>query len=93
VEYIRASVGAIGIVIIILMLFPTLITLILTKLAFGMLSGAAEILGCEREKRIISELASINGFLLALAAICSVCMIFIITLFVKCSSAAGGGVI
>ena len=91
VEYIRASVGVIGIVVIILMLLPTLITLILTKLAFGMLSGAAEILGCEREKRIISELASINGFLLALAAICSVCLIFIMTLFVKCSSAAGGG--
>jgi len=91
VEYIRASVGVIGIVAIILMLAPTLVTLIMTKLSFGLLSGAAEILGCESEKKIISELASINGFLLALAAICSVSLIFIMTLFVKCSSASGGG--
>lgn len=91
VEYIRASVGVVGIVAIILMLVPTLVTLLLSKLAFGLLEGAADILGCTNEKKMITELSGINGFLLALAAICSVCLIFIMTLFVKCSAAAGGG--
>ena len=91
VEYIRSSVGVVGIVAIILMLVPTLVTLLLSKLAFGLLECAADILGCANEKKMISELAGINGFLLALAAICSVCLIFIMTLFVKCSAATGGG--
>lgn len=93
IEYIRASVGIIGIVAIILMLVPTLITLLVTKLVFGLLGGAADILGCGSEKKIITELASINGFLLAVSCICSVCFIFIMTIFAKCSAAAGGGLI
>ena len=93
VEYIRATVGIVGIAVVIIMIAPTLVTLVLTKLSFGILSGAAELLGCDAEKKIISELASINGFLLSLAAITSVCLIFIITIFVKCSSAVGGGAI
>jgi stage III sporulation protein AE len=91
VEYIRASIGTVGIVAIILMLAPTLITLILAKFAFGLLEGAADILGCSTEKKVISELSSINGFLLAVSAICSVCLIFIMAMFAKCSAAAGGG--
>jgi stage III sporulation protein AE len=90
VEYIRASIGIVGIMAVILMLIPTLITLLLTRLVFFLLEGAADILGASNEKRILSELSSINGFLLALASISSVSLIFIIAIFAKCSSAAGG---
>lgn len=91
IEYIRAAVGTVGIATILLMLMPTLITLLLTKLVFSMLMGAADILGCAAEKKLISEMSSINGFLLASAAICSVCFIFILAIFARCASAAGGG--
>ena len=91
IEYIRAAVGTVGIATILLMLLPTLITLLLTKLVFSILSGAAEILGCTAEKKLISELAAINGFLLASAAVCSVCFIFILAIFARCASAVGGG--
>ncbi len=90
VEYIRATVGVVGIIAIVLMVVPTIITLLLTKFVFSLLTGAADVLGCGTEKKIIGELASINGFLLASASICSVCLIFIMTLFAKCSSALGG---
>ena len=91
VEYIRAGVGVIGVVVIILLLLPTLLTLLVTKYAFSLASGAADILGCRVEGKLIEELSSINGFLLASAAICSVCFIIVITLFAKCTSALGGG--
>lgn len=88
VEYIRAGVGVIGVVVIILLLLPTLLTLLVTKYAFSLASGAADILGCGTEGRLISELSGINGFLMASACICSVTLIFILTVFAKCSAAA-----
>lgn len=87
VEYIRAGVGVMGIVIIILLLLPTLLTLLVTKYAFSLASGAADILGCSAEGRLINELSGINGFLLASACICSVTLIFLLTFLAKCSSA------
>ena len=92
VEYIRSSVGVVGIIGVVLMVLPTVITLLLTKLMLSLASGAAEILGCGREGKIIGELAGINGFLLAAACICSVTFIFLLTIFAKCSSAVGGGI-
>ncbi len=92
IEYIRSSVGVIGIIAVILMVLPTVITLLLTKLVLSLASGAADILGCSREGKVIGELAGINGFLLAAACICSVTFIFLLTLFAKCSSAVGGGI-
>ena len=92
IEYIRASIGIVGIVAIILTVVPTLVTLILSKFAFELLEAAADILGCPTEKKIIKELSGINGFLLAVAAICSVCLIFLVALFAKCSAATGGGI-
>lgn len=90
VEYIRATVGTVGVVAIILMVVPIILTLLLTKLVFGILEGVADILDCAGEKKMITEMSSINGFLLACACISSVCLIFIMTLFVKCSAAIGG---
>lgn len=91
VEYIRSSVGVIGIMAVALMLLPTVVTLLMTKLAFSLASGAAEVLGCTKEAKIIGEMEGINGFLLAASCICSVAFIFMLTLFAKCSSAVGGG--
>lgn len=87
VEYIRAGVGVMGIVIIILLLLPTLLTLLVTKYAFSLASGAADILGCGAEGRLINELSGVNGFLLASACICSVTLIFLLTFLARCSSA------
>ena len=92
VEYIRSSVGVVGIIAVLLMLLPTLVTLLLTKLSLSLASGAAELLGCGREGKIINELSGISGFLLASACICSVTLIFMLTLFAKCTSAIGGGI-
>ena len=90
VEYIRAVVGVIGVIVIVLILLPTLITLLVTKYVFSLASGAADIIGCSAEGRMISELSGINSFLMASACICSVVLIFMLTIFAKCSAAGGG---
>lgn len=92
IEYIRSSVGVIGIIAVALMLLPTVATLLMTKLVLSLASGAAEILGCGKEGRMIGEMSGINGFLLAASCVCSVAFIFMLTLFAKCSSAVGGGI-
>ena len=91
IEYIRSSVGVLGIMAVSLMLIPTVVTLLITKLVLSLSSGMVEMLGCSREAKIIGEMAGINGFLLAASCICSVAFIFMLTLFAKCSSAVGGG--
>ena len=91
IEYIRSSVGIIGVMAVLLLLLPTLITLLLMKLVLSLASGAAEVLGCSKEGKMIGELSGINGFLIAAACICSVTLVFMLTLFAKCTSALGGG--
>ena len=88
VEYIRAGVGVVGVIVVILLLLPTLLTLLVTKYVFSIASGGAELLGCGAEGKMIAELSGINGFLMASACICSVVIIFILTIFAKCAAAA-----
>ena len=91
IEYIRSGVGIVGVMAIVMMFLPTLITLLVSKLVLSLVSGISDVLGCDREGKIISEMSAINGFLLAAAGICSVTLVFMLTLFVKTSAAVGGG--
>ena len=88
IEYIRSAVGVIGIVIIIIMLLPTIVTLLLAKFAFSLAGGAADLLGCSRESRLIKELGGINGFLIASASVSSVVFVLLLVIFARCASAA-----
>ena len=92
IEYIRSGVGVVGVMAIVMMLLPPLVTLLVGKLVLSIVGGVADVLGCDREGKIIAEMSAINGFLLAVACICSVSLVFMLTLFVKASAAVGGGV-
>ncbi|MBQ8005471.1 MAG: hypothetical protein IJ303_04075 [Clostridia bacterium] len=89
VEYIRTSVGSLGIIMIIILLLPALISLGLVKGAVNLSSSLAKLIGCEREGKMLSELGSIYGYMMAVCSICSVLFIYALTLFVKCSAAGG----
>ncbi len=69
VEMLRGSVGAIGIVIIILMLLPTVIELALFRGVFAIGSFCASTLGCHGESRLLSELEALYGYLEGMAAL------------------------
>lgn len=90
VKYIRSTVGIAGIVIIILLLLPTLISVITTRIAIMLSGAAARMLGCREEASILGELTSIYGYFLAVICACSVMFIFALTLLAHTSAAVGG---
>ncbi len=89
VSYLRGGVGICGILLLILLLLPTLVELLLLRMTWQLLGGIAELLGCDGEKRLLDEFASIHGFLIAAVAICSAIPILSFTLLMHCASAVG----
>lgn len=87
VKYIRSCVGVVGIVIIVLMLMPTLISVLLTRLALMASGTVARLLGCGEEAGLLGEMVSVYGYLLAVISACSVMFIFSLTLLSRTSAA------
>ncbi|MBQ8849432.1 MAG: hypothetical protein IJ011_03750 [Clostridia bacterium] len=83
VQYLKSVVGIWGIVFIALLLLPTLLSLILTRLAFLLSSGVADMLGCESEGRLLSELGGVYAIMVAVVSMSSVMFIFALTIFSK----------
>jgi hypothetical protein len=50
-------------------------------------ASLADLLGCDGEKKLLEEFASINGYLIAAVAICSSVLFFAFTIFMHCASA------
>ena len=90
IEYLRSTVG-VGIIIIFLFLvLPAVLSVWGFRLSFIASNAVSGLLGCEREGKMISEIASIYGYILGIVSICSVVLLFLLTLFVRCSSAISG---
>lgn len=87
VDYIRASVGTLGIVLILLLLLPTLISLVLASLSLSVSGLAARLLGRGREAALIGELESIYGYMIAVCSLSSVLFIYALTVFIRSMSA------
>lgn len=75
--------GSAGIIIILLLLVPTLVTLIINKISLGACRCAADMLGCETAAKTISEASSVLSIFAAIASISSVLFIFAVTLFMN----------
>ncbi len=90
ISFLRTGVGLGGVILLLLLLLPTLVSVILYRLSFIAAGACAELLGCDREQRLLSGFVTIYGYLLATVAICSVCFVFLLTLFVRCGVALGG---
>ena len=86
VEYLRSNVGIVLIVILIILVAPTLISISLYRLMFIVSNSVAEIIGCDKEGRIIKEISSIYGYVLAILSICTIILLYLLTIFAKCSS-------
>ncbi len=86
VEYLRSNIGIALIVILIIMILPTIISIFLYKTTFSASHALAALLGCDGEGRIMLEISSIYGYVLAILCICSIVLLFLLTLFAKCSS-------
>ena len=89
VQYLKSIVGIGGIAFVLLLLLPTLLALLVTRLVLLLGGGLAEMLGCEVESKLLSELGSVWGTLIAVVAMCSVMFIFALSLFVRVAVAVG----
>ena len=49
----------------------------------------AELLGCDAEKKLLEEFASLLGYLIAAVSICSSVLLLALTLLTHCASAIG----
>ncbi len=87
IGYMRSAVGICGVLLLLLLMLPTLVELLLARTAWQICAFFAEILGCEGEKRLLDEFASINGYLIAAVAICSSVLFLTFTLFAHCATA------
>ena len=90
IEYLRSTVGVGVIIIFLLLVLPTILSIICFRFSFIAASAVSALLGCEREGRLINEMASIYGYVLAIASICAISLLLLLTLFARCSSALSG---
>ena len=89
-SYIKSVSGAVGIVIILLLVLPVLINVWLFRVGLVLLSAVAEMLGCEKERELLSGVVSVYGYMLAVIAVTAVIFIIMMTLFSKTALAFGG---
>ena len=89
VGYLRGAVGLSALLLVFLTLFPTIAELFLWHLTWQLAASAADLLGCSAEKKLLDEAASLCGYLLAAACICSSALFLALVLVVRSASAIG----
>ncbi len=87
VSLLRGICGVSGIVMVALLLLPTLIELLLFRAVLRLSSTVAALLGCDGEGRLLSEIASLHGYLAAAASVCALMFVLALTLFVRSTAA------
>ena len=87
VSFLKSTVGIGAIIVLFLLLLPVLIGLLMTRFAISLSRLVSDLLGCETESRLLGELLHVFGLLIAVVSLCSVLLIFALTLFVRVSAA------
>ena len=85
---IKSSCGVIAFIAVLLLTLPVIASLYLNKLSLDICASLSGMIGCDREKGIISDASGICGFMLALVSCSAVFFIFALTIFIK--SSVGG---
>lgn len=89
VGYLRGAVGISGILLLLLSLLPTLVELFLLRTTWQLSASLADMLGCDGEKKLLEEFASLLGYLIAAVSISSSVLLLSFTLLIHCASALG----
>lgn len=85
----RGTVGICGVLLLLLLLAPTLVELFLMRLTWQLAASLADLLGCDAERRLLDEFASLLGYLMSAVCICSSGLLLALTLLTHCASAIG----
>ena len=78
VTYLKSIFGVGGIIIIAILVLPMAISLLLTRFVFSVCSTFADIIGCEKESKLLSSFSEAYGCMLAV--VCGVGMMFVLSL-------------
>ena len=89
ISALRGICGVSGVILLALTLLPTLIRLLLGRLALSWATTFASMLGCDGEAKLIGEMASLYGYLAAAVAVCSVLFVLALTLLIQSGVALG----
>lgn len=84
---VRGTVGWVGVIIIIVMTLPVIANVILVRLGIVISNSAAEVLGLEKEKAVLSEAVGLLGFLAAVCVIAAIMFIYALALFANSAAA------
>ena len=87
---VRATVGTVGVILIALLTLPVIVQVLMARMGVVVSQSAAELLGLEREKGLLGEMAGLLGFLAAVCVIAALMFVYALTLFAKTAAAMGG---
>jgi len=80
---IKSSVGAVGIVVVVLMTLPILFNLLLNRFVLFVGKSAADLLGCTRETAFLEDVGSVFTFITAVVSMISVLFVILLALCVN----------
>ncbi len=84
---VKGTVGWVGVIIIIVMTLPVIVNVILTRLGVLISQTAAEILGLDREGKVLGEMVGLLGFLAAVCVIAALMFVYALAVFAQSSTA------
>ncbi len=84
---VRTTVGWVGVIIIAVLTLPVIVKIILMRLCVNISCTAADIIGLERERNLLSDMCGLLGFLAAVCVICALMFVYAAALFAKTASA------
>ena len=88
-SFIKNTCGVIALIALVIMTLPVIISVYLNKISMDLCSSLAGIIGCDREKAVLSDASGIISFLLALILYTCVFFIYALTVFIKTSVGVG----
>lgn len=86
---VKSTVGFVGIIIIAVLTLPVTVSVLLNRLCVVIACTVSDILGLEREKRMLEEVSGLLGFLAAVCVIAALMFVYALTLFVSSAVALG----
>ena len=87
VSYLRATLGLCAVLLILFSLLPVILRLWVYGICWQICAGIADLLDCGTEKKLLDEVASLSGYLLAAACICTSVLLLALSLLIHCGSA------
>lgn len=84
-SFVKSSCGVVAIIVIVLITLPVIVSLLLYRLSFGIISTTTKILGIGSEAKCCDEAGTLCSFILAILCLTFIVFIFALTIFIKSS--------